>query len=107
MEPWTYRGTSLKDGVCLERTGKDNQEEERERWRDTAGTIFQPLTLKVYLKQISALVHRKFRCRLPPSEGSHCSECGFIWWVEWGWSHCGGWSRGELSAESLTIQLLK
>lgn len=77
--------------------GKIIRRKNRRYGETVAETIFQSLTLKIYLKQISALRHRKFRCRLPPSEGSHCSECGFIWWMEWGWAHFGGWSRGELS----------
>lgn len=80
MEPRTYRGTSLKDGVCLERTGQDSQEEEQERRRESCRDYHVAFNLES-LKQISALSHGRFRCRLPPSGGSHCSGCGFIWWV--------------------------
>lgn len=50
MEPWTYRGTSLKDGVCLERTGKDNQEEEWERWKDSCRDCHPAFNLESLFK---------------------------------------------------------
>lgn len=79
MEPQIHRGTSLKNMVSVwKEQGKIIRRKNRRDGETSAGTIIQPLTLKVYLKQISALSQRRFRCRLSPSEGSHCGGCGFI-----------------------------